>query len=305
MAAHIAAIVADVVFDRTLPDEDRALATVRRFLTMPRPLLHDHLADIHAKGPSYGFGFAAQIAGNLKGITEKQIDGFYGQAGTAIARLFVPSLAAVVSAGTPTTFRTRELRSGKLDIFLCIDLGTYNDFPELARLVTGSFLNELYLAKGQVARRTLFLVDEAARLGYRHMLEDARDAGRGFQINPMHVPDVRADGRLRQVGRAPLDGCRRDQGLLFDRRSRQRRDHFPAVRRVHRALARHQHLVRLLPRRGRSPHDPPGGNVTPRGGEPLILVKGQPHIRCGKAFWFRRPGMKATLDARSFEQGCT
>ncbi|MBB4000490.1 type IV secretory system conjugative DNA transfer family protein [Aureimonas pseudogalii] len=322
-AALIAAVLADVIFDETLADEDRTLTTVRRFLTLPRPLLLDHLADIHAKGPTYGFGFPAQIAGNLKGITEKQFDGFYGQAGTATAWLSVPSLAAIVSAGTPTTFRTRALRSGKLDVFLCIDLGTLNDFPELARLVIGSLLNELYLAKGQVAGRTLFLVDEAARLGYMRMLEEARDAGRGFKINLMLMfqtlgqMDVYGKSGVRQwmdvaaikvfssigdpdsaeaISRQCGEFTALSHGTSTSSGSSHRRDElFGSASRS--AGSSTGEVARRLIR--------PEEILTLRGDEQLILVKGQKPIRCGKAFWFRRPGMKATLDTSSFERGRT
>ncbi|WP_280137601.1 type IV secretory system conjugative DNA transfer family protein [Aureimonas sp. AU40] len=320
-AALIAAIVADIVFDPDLDDEKRTLTSVRQFLTLPRPVLLKHLDNIHAKGPDYGFGFPAQIAGNLKGITEKQFDGFYGQAGTATAWLSIPSLAALVSAGTPTTFRTSELRTGNLDVFLCIDLGTLNDFPELARLVIGSLLNELYLAKGQLAGRTLFLIDEAARLGYMRMLEEARDAGRGFKINLMLMfqtlgqMDVYGRSGVRQwmdvaaikvfssigdpdsaetisrqcgeftalaSGTSTGTGTSHRKDELFGSSSR---NSGSSTSEVARRLIRPEEVLTL------------------RGDEQLILVKGQPPIRCGKAFWFRRPELKAALASSSFEGG--
>lgn len=320
-ASLVAAILADVVFDTTLPEEERTLQTVRRYLTLPRPVLLRHLADIHEKGRSFGFGFPAEIAGNLKGITEKQFDGFHGQASTATAWLSIPSLAALVSSGTATTFRTAELRAGNLDIFLCLDLGTLNDFPELARLVIGSLLNELYLARGRVAGRTLFLLDEAARLGPMRMLEEARDAGRGFKINLMLMfqtlgqMDVYGQSGRRQWmdvaaikvfssigdpdsaemvsrmcgeftaithGSSANWGSSRRSGELFGQTSH---GSGSSSGEIARRLIRPEEVLGL------------------RGDEQLLLVKGQPPIRCGKAFWFRRSEMKALLGDSNYERG--
>lgn len=320
-ASLIAAILADVVFDPTLDPKLRTLQTVRQLLTLPQPELKSYLDDIHAKGSSYGFGFPAQLAGNLKDITPKQFDGFYGQAGTATSWLAIPSLAALVSGGTSEVFRTRELRAGNLDVFLCIDLGTLNDFPELARLVIGSILNELYRAKGQVAGRTLFLLDEAARLGYMRMLEEARDAGRGYGINLMLMfqtlgqMDVYGKSGTRQwldvaaikifssigdpssaetISRLCGEFTALSHGTSISSGAAHRHDElFGSDNRSSGSST--SEVARRLIR--------PEEVLTLRGDEQILLVKGQQPIRCGKAFWFRRPDLRAMIDQSTFEKG--
>ena len=320
-ASLVAVVIADVVFNTDLLPRDRNLRTVRRLLTMPRDDLVEHLNGIYAKGADYGFGFPAEIAGNLKGITPKQFDGFYGQAGTATRWLSVPSFADVVCGLTSEVFQTRELRTNNLDVFLCIDLGTLIDTPELARIVLGSLLNELYGAKGKVQGRTLFLIDEAARLGYMKMLEEARDAGRGFKINLMLM--FQTIGQLELYGRAGVrqwfdvaaikafssigdpetadyisKACGDFTAIASGRNSSSSASHrkdelYGSANRsagsstseVSRRLIKPEEVMAL------------------RGDEQLLLIKGQQPIRCGKAFWFRRADLKAQISDSSFEGG--
>src|SRR6266851_2794495 len=86
-------LLADILFAPGLLREKKTLALLRKRVALPIPELRQLLEDIYAKGDSYGFGFPAQLAGNLKDITEKQFSGFYGEAGNLTAWLAVPSLA--------------------------------------------------------------------------------------------------------------------------------------------------------------------------------------------------------------------
>ena len=111
--ALLGCLLADLVFDPALPPEHKTLLLLRQRVSLPIPELKELLEAIYAKGSSYGFGFPAQLAGNLKDITEKQFSGFYGEAGNATAWLALPSLARLVCG---SGFKTRHLLSGKLDV---------------------------------------------------------------------------------------------------------------------------------------------------------------------------------------------
>ncbi|MGO7418339.1 type IV secretory system conjugative DNA transfer family protein, partial [Rhizobium ruizarguesonis] len=50
------------------------------------------------------------------------------------------------------------------------------------RVIIGSFLNAIYNRDGALKGRSLFLLDEVARLGYMRILETSRDAGRKYGI---------------------------------------------------------------------------------------------------------------------------
>lgn len=51
-------------------------------------------------------------------------------------------------------------------MFINLDLKTLENHPGLARLIIGSLMNAIYNRAGEVAGRTLFLLDEVARLGF-------------------------------------------------------------------------------------------------------------------------------------------
>jgi type IV secretion system protein VirD4 len=153
---------------------------LRRRVALPISELRELLDAIHLKGDSFGFGFPAQVAGNLKDITEKQFSGFYGEAANATAWLAVPSLARLVCGNS---FQTLHLHSDRLDIFINVPLKALGSTPLIARVILGALLNSVYEARGRMAERVLFLLDEVARLGYMSTLETARDAGRKYGIN--------------------------------------------------------------------------------------------------------------------------
>ena len=52
----------------------------------------------------------------------------------------------------------------------------------ISRTIIGALLNAAYEADGNLSGRILYLLDEAARLGYMKILETARDAGRKYGI---------------------------------------------------------------------------------------------------------------------------
>jgi type IV secretion system protein VirD4 len=178
--ALLGCLLADILFAPGLLPEEKTLALLRKRIALPIPELRQLLEDIYAKGDSYGFGFPAQLAGNLKDITEKQFSGFYGEAGNLTAWLAVPSLARLVCG---TSFETRDLLSGKLDVFINVPLKVLQSNPQVCRLILGALLNAAYEARGNMNGRILFLLDEVARLGYMGILETARDAGRKYGLN--------------------------------------------------------------------------------------------------------------------------
>src|SRR5690606_37676858 len=94
--------------------------------------------------------------------------------------LSYPNYAALVSG---SSFSTDAVARSNADIFVNLDLKTLETHPGLARTIIGALLNAIYNRNGEVAERTLFLLDEVARLGYLRVLETARDAGRKYGIS--------------------------------------------------------------------------------------------------------------------------
>jgi type IV secretion system protein VirD4 len=178
--ALLGCLLADILFAPEIAPEDKTLALLRRRVSLPMPELKELLGAIYLKGQVFGFGFPAQLAGNLKDITEKQFAGFYGEAGNATSWLAIPSLARLVCGNS---FRTEHLLSGKLDVFINVPLKALGSTPQSVRVILGALLNSIYDARGRLGGRILFLLDEVARLGYMSILETARDAGRKYGVN--------------------------------------------------------------------------------------------------------------------------
>jgi type IV secretion system protein VirD4 len=147
--ALLGCLLADLVFDPAIPPERKTLLLLRQRVSRPIPELKELLEAIYAKGSSYGFGFPAQLAGNLKDISEKQFSGFYGEAGNATSWLAIPSLARLVCG---QGFRTRNLLSGKLDVFINLPLKVLQSSPQAARVILGALLNAVYEARGSHRR---------------------------------------------------------------------------------------------------------------------------------------------------------
>ena len=307
-------LLADIVFDPAIPPERKTLALVRDRVSRPIPELKELLEAIYAKGSSYGFGFPAQLAGNLKDITEKQFSGFYGEAGNATSWLAIPSLARLVCG---QGFRTRNLLSGKLDVFINLPLKVLQTSPQAARVILGALLNSVYEARGRAAGRILFLLDEVARLGYMGILETARDTGRKYGINLCllyqslgqltqswghqgrqawfdsaylrlfsHIQDYeaadflsRACGEFTALGDSVTEGSGSSSSWEHSSRS------------THSSTSRQQVARRLI-----KPEEIMQGL---RYDEQIVLIQNAPPLRCGRAIYFRRPEMLARVKGRA------
>ncbi len=308
--ALLGCLLADLVFDPAIPPEHKTLLLLRQRVSRPIPELKELLEAIYNKGSSYGFGFPAQLARNLKDITEKQFSGFYGEAGNATSWLALPSLARLVCG---SGFGTRHLLSGKVDVFINLPLKVLQSSPQAARVILGSLLNAVYEARGQNNGRILFLLDEVARLGYMGILETARDTGRKYGINLCllyqslgqltqswgphgrqawfdsaylrlfsHIQDYeaadflsKACGEFTALGDSVTAGSGSSSGG----------DHY--TRSSHQSTSRQQVARRLI-----KPEEVLQGL---RYDEQIVLIQNTPPLRCGRAIYFRRPEMLARV----------
>ena len=313
--ALLSCLLADILFSRGLCPEQKTLALLRRRVALPISELRELLDAIHLRGDSFGFGFPAQVAGNLKDITEKQFSGFYGEAGNATAWLAVPSLARLVCGNS---FQTRYLHSGRLDIFINVPLKALGSTPQIARVILGALLNSVYEARGRMAGRVLFLLDEVARLGYMSALETARDAGRKYGINlcllyqslgqlrgafgdagqrawfdsaylkcfaaiqDLDTADMlsRACGEFTALGDSSTEGSGSSSGRDYNSHSKH---HSSSQQQVARRLIKPEEILQRL-----------------RVDEQIVLIQNAAPLRCGRAIYFRRPDMVARIRSEEF-----
>lgn len=184
----IAAVIADVMLTdpdeiEDDPDEDpefktgeKSLRMVRKRLAQPEKTLQKKLEKIHKNTSSR---FVRENVAPFINMTEQTFSGVYATATKETHWLSYENYAALVSGNS---FQTEDIASGNMTVFINIDLSTLENHPGMARVIIGAFLKALYNRNGDVSERALFLLDEAARLGYMRIIETARDAGRKYGI---------------------------------------------------------------------------------------------------------------------------
>ncbi|RWH90154.1 MAG: Ti-type conjugative transfer system protein TraG [Mesorhizobium sp.] len=302
----LTALIADVCLSGHTDERDQTLRRVRANLSEPEPKLRERLTRIYEQSES---AFVRENVAVFVNMTPETFSGVYANAVKETHWLSYPNYAALVSGDS---FSTDELAGGGTDIFIALDLKVLEAHPGLARVVIGSFLNAIYNRNGEVAAKTLFLLDEVARLGYLRILETARDAGRKYGISLTLI--FQSIGQMREAygGRdasskwfesaswisfaaindpetaeylskrcgdttVEVDQTSRSSGMKGSSRSRSKQ------------LTRRPLIL---------PHEV----MRMRADEQIVFTAGNPPLRCGRAIWFRRDDMKACVGTNRFHR---
>ena len=279
---------------------------VRANLSEPEPKLRARLTKIYEGSESE---FVKENVSVFVNMTPETFSGVYANAVKETHWLSYPNYAGLVSGDS---FSTDDHADGGTDIFIALDLKVLEAHPGLARVVIGSLLNAIYNRNGNVKDRTLFLLDEVARLGYLRILETARDAGRKYGItlamifqslgqmreayggrdatskwfesaswisfSAINDPDT-ADYISKRCGdtTVEVDQTNRSSGIKGSSRSRSKQ------------LSRRPLIL---------PHEV----LRMRSDEQIVFTSGNPPLRCGRAIWFRREDMQTRVAANRFHQ---
>jgi type IV secretion system protein VirD4 len=230
----------------------------------------------------------------------------------------VPSLARLVCG---SSFETRDLLSGELDVFINVPLKVLQSNPQVCRLILGALLNAAYEARGNMNGRILFLLDEVARLGYMGILETARDAGRKYGINLLLMyqslgqmtgtwgtqgrqawfdssylkmfaclHDVsaaeflsKACGEFTALSEGYAHGSGTSTGSATSKSSST--NETTSEQQLVRRLIKPEEILQTL-----------------RYDEQIVLISNSPPLRCGRAIYFRRPEMLGRTQFHEFQQ---
>ncbi|TPJ81906.1 Ti-type conjugative transfer system protein TraG [Mesorhizobium sp. B2-5-13] len=302
----ITALIADVCLSGHTKKDDQHLRQMRANLSEPEPKLRERLQLIYDNS---GSEFVKENVAPFIAMTPETFSGVYANAVKETHWLSYPNYAALVSG---SSFATDAITSGKTDIFVNLDLKTLEAHPGLARTIIGALLNAIYSRDGKVESRTLFLLDEVARLGYLRILETARDAGRKYGISLMLLfqsigqmreayggrdatskwfesaawvsfaaindPDT-ADYISRRCGNTTVEVDQLSRSSQMSGSSRTRSKHLTA-----RPLILPDEVLRM------------------RGDEQIIFTAGNAPLRCGRAVWFRRSDMKSVVSENRFRR---
>jgi type IV secretion system protein VirD4 len=302
----ITALIADVCLSGHTEKENQHLRQMRANLSEPEPKLRERLQAIYDNS---GSEFVKENVAPFIAMTPETFSGVYANAVKETHWLSYPNYAALVSG---SSFATDAITGGKTDIFVNLDLKTLEAHPGLARTIIGALLNAIYNRDGKVEGRTLFLLDEVARLGYLRILEIARDAGRKYGISlvllfqsigqmreayggrdatskwfesaswvsfaAINDPDT-ADYISRRCGNTTVEVDQLSRSSQMSGSSRTRSKHLTA-----RPLILPEEVLRM------------------RGDEQIIFTAGNAPLRCGRAIWFRRADMKSVVSKNRFHR---
>ncbi|WP_136661431.1 Ti-type conjugative transfer system protein TraG [Nitratireductor sp. XY-223] len=302
----ITALIADVCLSGHTQRERQTLRQVRMNLSEPEPKLRERLQRIHDNSTS---AFVRENVAVFVNMTPETFSGVYANAIKETHWLSYPNYAALVSG---SSFPTGDLANGRTDIFVNLDLKTLEVHPGLARTIIGALLNAIYNRNGQVKGRTLFLLDEVARLGYLRILETARDAGRKYGISLLLL--FQSIGQMRETW-----GGRDATSKWFESASW---ISFAAIndpetadyisRRCGSTTVEVAQLSRTSQMSGSSrtrskqlaarPLILPEEVLRMRGDEQIVFTSGNPPLRCGRAIWFRRDDMKSVVGKNRFHR---
>ena len=301
----ITGVIAHVVFaDPATEPFERTLRAVREILTKPEENLKELLTEIYSQNPTR---FVKQNIGPFINMTPQTFSGVYATAAKETHWLSYDNLAALVSG---SSFTTDVIASGKTTVFINIDLSTLENHPGLARVIIGAFLKAVYNRDGQIKGRVLFLLDEAARLGYMRIIETARDAGRKYGISLLML--FQSIGQMREAfgGRDATSKWFESASFVsfaaindpetadyISKRCGMTTVELDQVSRAARAGgSSHTRSKQVAQRPLIQPHEV----LQMRTDDQIIFTGGNPPIRCGRAIFFRRQDMIEKVKASRF-----
>ncbi|MFG1466061.1 Ti-type conjugative transfer system protein TraG [Xanthobacter sp. DSM 24535] len=302
----LTALTADVCLSGHTEKKDQHLRQVRANLSEPEPKLRERLQAIYDNSESE---FVKENVAPFIAMTPETFSGVYANAVKETHWLSYANYAALVSG---SSFTTAELSEGRTDIFINLDLKTLENHAGLARVIIGSLLNAIYNRDGAVKGRTLFLLDEVARLGYLRILETARDAGRKYGISLVML--YQSIGQMREAygGRdATSKWFESASWISFaaindpetaDYISKRCGDTTVEVDQTSRSSQMSGSSRTRSKQLARRPLILPHEVLRMRADEQIVFTAGNPPLRCGRAIWFRRSDMKACVSENRFHR---
>ena len=301
----LTALIADVCLSGHVDASDQTLRRVRANLAEPEPKLRQRLQAIY---DGSGSTFVKENVAPFINMTPETFSGVYASAAKETHWLSYENYAALVSGNT---FSTDDLAAGTTDIFINLDLKTLENHPGLARVIIGALMNAIYNRNGKIEGRTLFLLDEVARLGFMRILETARDAGRKYGITLVLL--FQSIGQMREAygGRdasskwfesaswtsfAAINDP--ETAEYISKRCGDTTVEVSQVSTSTRSSRSSRSRSRQLSRR---PLILPHEVLQMRADEQIVFTAGNPPIRCGRAIWFRRKDMRGRVGTNRFE----
>ncbi|EJF88108.1 Ti-type conjugative transfer system protein TraG [Bartonella melophagi] len=297
-------LLAHIVFSNEYKLEEKNLKTLRVLVSEPEPSVIKKLRKLQSSSPSQ---FIRETLGVFTNMAEQTFSGVYATASKDTQWLSLSNYAQMISGND---FKTEDITKGDIDIFLNIPSKILKSYPGVGRILVGSFLKAMEAANGLYAKRVLFVLDEIDLLGYMNILEEARDRGRKYGISLMLF--YQSVGQIeRHFGHAGAMAWFESCAFVS----------YAAIKDIKTAKNISESCGKMtIEVKGKSktlgttgakgtestsfqqrpliyPHEI---TQSMRKDEQIILVQGQPPIRCGRSIYFRRKDFKALANENRF-----
>lgn len=302
-----ACLLADLLWDADLAPERRTLREWRSRIVTPEPEMPKYLENIYANSKS---AYARDLAGTLMRVVSKTFSGIYRHATGDTKWLSVPAYADLLSG---SAFDPALLTAGKLTVIVQISDATMQTTPAVARIIIGSLARTMLRAHGCSATPVPFILDEMDLLKHMPILAVLRDMGRKSRV--ALFPMWQSVGQIEETwGKS---GKRSWYASAAWRLYAMLNDEETAAE-----VSRRCGTYTVLARSEGNSTNRPGGpaasfgtrgqndNVSEqprqllseyeaqtalRPDEAIVIVRGQPVLRCGRPLYWRRPEMAAVI----------
>jgi type IV secretion system protein VirD4 len=292
---------------------DRTLRALRSLTSLSEIDLKSRLKEIVSES---SVRLVRETLAPFVGMADQTFTGIASTVAKDTQWLSLELYAALVAG---STFEASDLPGGALDVFIQVPGEILKSYPAVGRVIIGSLMRAMVQAGGRHAKRVLFCLDEADLLGCMNVLEEARDRGRKYGITLMllyqsvgqlehhfgkegatswfegvslvsyaavksmetakHLSERCGDTTIR------VENQSHGTSLLFGPMS-------PS------AAGKGTQSFSLQKRPLILPHEIVQGL---RADEQIVLIRGYPPIRMGRAIYFRRPEMLAAAGDAKFK----
>ncbi len=297
-------LLAHVVFSDEYKEHEKNLKTLRMIVSEPEPSVIGKLKSIQSNSSSQ---FIRETLGVFTNMAQQTFSSVYATASKDTQWLSLDSYANLISGDD---FKTNDITKGNVDIFFNIPSKTLKSYPGVGRILVGSLLKAMEAANGNYEKRVLFVLDEIDLLGYMNILEEARDRGRKYGISLMLF--YQSIGQIERhfgssgamtwfescafISYAAIQDIKTAENI-----SKACGQMTVEVKNSRKPLGgfhtRGTENVNTQQRPLIYPHE-----ITQemRLDEQIILVRGQPPIRCGRSIYFRRKDLTALTNKNRF-----
>ena len=294
-------------------EHDRTLRALRSLTSLSETDLKARLKEIVSET---SVRLVRETLAPFVGMADQTFTGIASTVAKDTQWLSLESYAALVAG---STFEASDLPGGALDVFIQVPGEILKSYPAVGRVIIGSLTRAMVQASGRHAKRVLFCLDEADLLGRMNILEEARDRGRKYGITLMllyqsvgqlehHFGKEGATSWFEGVSLVSYAAVKSmetakhlsercgDTTIRVENQSHGTSMLFGPLSPS--AAGKGTQSFSLQKRPLILPHEIVQGL---RADEQIVLIRGYPPIRMGRAIYFRRPEMLAAAGDAKFK----